>query len=448
MENTDIKNLVEEYSSDFNYNAPETAIILAAGHGKRIKSTTSKMLHKIWEVPTVERVYNACNAGLGDINSIVVVGIKADMVVKAVGKRSSTGFAYQEVQNGTGHAVQVALEGIAAENYDGIVYVFPGAMGLIDGETLAKFRDDFKASNADMMVLTGLFEGDPADNAYGRIIRVKETDASGNSSEDAGKVIEIKEHKDILSLGEDELYTAHYKGKEYQYSRQELIENNEFNSGVYAFKFKKLAELIYNIDSDNAQGEIYITDMIGIFNQNDLVVDAVSPEKQFVLMGFNDKAVLTEMNEIARGLIYEKIKKIVYIDDPMDFYIHEDVVRQIVNQDIPGKPLDIRFGKGVYVGSGVKINNGLQVGKNSTLTGNIEFGKNVTIGENVLLNGKVSIGNGTTIGRNCQIIDSEIGNNVTVINSVLEGKSVLNESSEIIVIRNYADAAEGMEFVK
>ena len=59
---TEIYSKAKEFSTKFN-SSTEVAIILAAGHGKRIKSQTSKMLHKIWEIPTVERVYNACRLG-------------------------------------------------------------------------------------------------------------------------------------------------------------------------------------------------------------------------------------------------------------------------------------------------------------------------------------------------------------------------------------------------
>ena len=111
-EKNEIAGMVDKFSSEFNTKINEAAIILAAGHGKRIKSQTSKMLHKIWEIPTVERVYNACRNGITDINMIVVVGIKAKDVINVIGKREATRFAYQETQNGTGHAVQVALERI------------------------------------------------------------------------------------------------------------------------------------------------------------------------------------------------------------------------------------------------------------------------------------------------------------------------------------------------
>ena len=96
----------KENSTKF-HSSNEVAIILAAGHGKRIKSQTSKMLHKIWEIPTVERVYNACKLGVQNINTVIVVGIKALDVMDVIGKRESNKFAFQEKQNGTGHAVQV-----------------------------------------------------------------------------------------------------------------------------------------------------------------------------------------------------------------------------------------------------------------------------------------------------------------------------------------------------
>ena len=99
---------VKENSIKFN-SKNEVAIVLAAGHGKRIKSQTSKMLHKIWEIPTVERVYNACKLGIENINSVIVVGIKAIDVMDVIGKRESNKFAFQEHQNGTGHAVQLSL---------------------------------------------------------------------------------------------------------------------------------------------------------------------------------------------------------------------------------------------------------------------------------------------------------------------------------------------------
>ncbi len=291
MENgKEIFKIVEELSAGIDKDAKEFAVILAAGHGKRLKSEKSKMLHTILGVPTVERVYNACKEGIENVFIIVVVGIKAKDVLAHLGKREKTKYVYQQEQLGTGHAVQVALQDLKNVPDDAIIYVLPGDMGLIDAETLRQFRAEFLKSNADMIVLTGLYEGKPEENYYGRIIRAK----------DSGNVIQIMEHKDILALPDDKPYTVTYKGKEYTYTKEELINNNEYNSGVFAFRYGKLAEMIGKLKADNVQSEIYLTDLIALFNEKGYMVAAASPEKSYVVMGFNTQEVLREMNEIAK----------------------------------------------------------------------------------------------------------------------------------------------------
>lgn len=380
-----IEKKIKELDSAFNYSSHEAAIILAAGHGKRIKSTKSKMLHSIWGIPTVERVHNACSNGIDDINSVIVVGIKAADVLEVIGKRKNTLFAFQQEQKGTGHAVQVALEKIDPEKFSGTVYVLPGDMGLLNDETMSYFRQKFLESKSDMMVLTGVYEGPVEENSYGRIIRVKEKDSAGKASEDFGKVIEIIEHKDILALKDDEVYSLEYNKRKYNYSKKELVENREFNSGVYAFNFKKLIELVYKIESNNAQNEIYITDLISSFNQKGFSVSAISPHTQDVVMGFNDKSVLKQMEQIHRDKVYEKLRNIIEIDDADDFFIHEEVVKQILEMDKMKSPLDIKIGKGVHIGRGVKLGYNNEFKKNAFIDGNIFFGENVMIAQNVHL---------------------------------------------------------------
>ena len=412
--------LVGNLSSEFNYNYKEVIIILAAGHGKRIKSQKSKMLHKIWGIPTVERVYNSCRNGINNINTIVVVGIKARDVMQVINKRPNTLFAYQETQNGTGHAVQVALEKIDNKLFDGTVYVLPGDMGLIDRETMSRFRQEFLRSKSDMMVLTGLFEGNPEENSYGRIIRVKEKDVQGEpAGEDKGKVIEILEHKDILTLSADKPYKVIFNGRTYSYTKEELIKNNEFNSGVYAFNYKKLFEKASLISSDNAQNEIYITDLISIFNKNGYSVTAVSPLEQYVVMGFNNKSVLKEMENVARKKVYDNLKDIIEIDDPDDFFIHEDVVKEIIEKDEKNIPLDIKIGKGVYIGKGVRLNYNLELKKNVYVSGNVHFGKNIVVWDNALL---------STFPE--QVF--EIGNYVEILSGdIIKGNIVIGDKSRI-----------------
>ena len=377
---------IRKLSSGFNPKSNELAIILAAGHGKRIKSQRSKMLHNIWGIPTVERVHNACASAVKGINSVIVIGIKALDVLDVLGKRINTSYAYQEEQNGTGHAVQVALDNVKSFPKDGIVYVLPGDMGLIDAETLQYFRQSFIDSEADMIVLTGIFKGDPKDNSYGRIVRVTSKNPNDLfAQEDFGKVIEIMENKDILALPAGKLYQANYKGRKYMFTKNELINNNEYNSGVFAFRYGKLKALIGELKSNNVQNEIYLTDLISLFNQKDYSIAAVSPEKEYVVMGFNNKSVLKEMEAIARKNVYEKLKDIIEIEDPDDFFIHENVVEEILKLEKKHLVLDINIARGVHIGKEVKLNLNLTLGKNVFIEGNVVFGKNVSVSQNVHL---------------------------------------------------------------
>lgn len=451
---TNIDDLIKQYSSNFEIDKKETAVILAAGHGKRIKSQKSKMLHNIWGEPTVARVFDACRKGLTDSNIIVVVGIKADDVIQTVGKRKNGSYVYQAEQNGTGHAVQVALEPVEDKNYEGVVFVFPGDMGLIDKAAVVHFKDEFYKSNSDMMVLTGLFDGDYKENYYGRIVRVKDIDADGNKSADAGQVIKIMEHKDILSLSEDKEYLVEFKGKKYSYTREELLKNNEFNSGVFAFKYDHLSRLIKKIESDNVQKEIYLTDLIYLFNAEGLSVGAVSPVQQHVIMGFNNKSVLKEMEKIARTHVYEKLKDVIEIEDEDDFFIADEVVDQILELDKKGKPIDIHVARGAYIHKDVKVNYGLTVGRESIVNANIEFGENVTIGEGVeiscypgqkiILNDNVEILKGDIIKGNINIgKNSRIESSVNITGSdehpVSIGENVVIKGTTYIYGSKIAD---------
>jgi bifunctional UDP-N-acetylglucosamine pyrophosphorylase / glucosamine-1-phosphate N-acetyltransferase len=434
MSDSELEEIIQKQkslSSELDYKINEVAIILAAGHGKRIKSQKSKMLHSIWEVPTVERVFNACQKAIPNMNTVIVVGIKAADVMSVIGKRENTSFAFQAEQKGTGHAVQIGLEKIDSNSFKGIVYVFPGDMGLIDKDTVLMLKDKFVNSQANMMVLTGIYEGEVQENSYGRIIRVKDFDATGASSgADAGKVVEIMEHKDILSLKEDVPYEIIFNNRKYSYSKKELIENREFNSSVYAFDYQKLIELIDKLSSNNAQNEIYITDLIALFNQSGYTVGAVSPHEQSVVMGFNNKSVLREMEALARHKVYEKLKDIIEITDPEDFFIHESVVEQILDMDKNGIPLDIVIEKGAYIGADVKLNYNLTIKKNVFIDGNIIFGKNVTLSESVHLT--CFPGQKAIIGDNVEILWGDIikGNLEIGENSLIESSVNMTGSDE------------------
>ena len=410
--------LLRDLSSPYDPNAKTLAIILAAGHGKRIKSERSKMLHEIWGVSTVERVHRAVSKGLPGCISSVVVGVKAADVAAAIGKRKSTRYVWQEEQNGTGHAVQVALQARIPKTTEHC-YVLPGDMGLLNAAEMRSFHKAFLHSGCDMMVLTGIYEGDPSENYYGRIVRAKRTNDAGTASQHVGKVIEIKEHRDILALKED--YTVSYNGESFTFTRDELLAIGEFNSGVYGFKIKPLLKHVKCIGSDNVQKEIYLTDLIAMFNANRLAVGARPASDATVVLGFNNKSALKEMDTIARQRTYESLKDIVTFDDPDHFFLADPVVDQILRLDKKGQPLDIIVGEGVYVGPRVKIGVGLKLARNATVKGTVKFGKNVSVGEGSVLNNYP--GQQLVLGDNVEImVGDQLNGNIRVgRNTRIEG---------------------------
>lgn len=441
-QNLEIMTALRELSAPVARSSSRVAMILAAGHGKRIKSEKSKMLHLIWGVPTVTRVANAARDGLETGNQILVVGIKALDVARALGPAPARAFVFQQDQRGTGDAVHVGLTSLINDQFDGAVYVFPGDMGLLTSRAIRDFRMDFERNACDMMVLTAEYQGRPEENYYGRILRVPAGDSTGKSSgSDYDKVIAIMEHRDILALAPEQPHRIQYNNRVYEFTREQLLNIQEFNTGVYAFKFAPLVRYIQLLQTNNAQGELYITDLIAIFNQNYLAVRASRANDYSTVMGFNNKSVLKEMEKIAREKAYERLKDIISIEDKDDFFIADEVIEQIIGMDIARAPLDIEIGKGVHLGPQVSLNKGVVIKGRATLEGNIELGENVVIHENVHLSTyphqRLVIGNNTqilqgdiikgnlTIGENCQIesgvnmtgsdeFPTRIGNNVLI----------------------------------
>ena len=382
--NKDTSSALEALSDELNLNDHAIAMILAAGHGKRIKSETPKMIHKIWGVPTVLRVANAARDGLSTKNQIIIVGIKAEEVAEACGKTSHRVYAYQAEQRGTGHAVRIGLDPIKEKNYQGTIYIFPGDVGLLNRDVVSSFHKAFVANPCDMMVLTSIFKGPADENYYGRIIRVPATDVEGQlSGEDEGKVIENIEHKDILSKKDGEPYITQYNGRRYAFTRQQLLETREFNTGLFAFRSQTLMHHIYHLREDNVQGELYVTDLIAIFNQNGLSVRAFATTDENAVLGFNVKSVLKQMEDIARHDAYEKLKDIITILDKEDFYIAEEVIEQIIRKDAEHGPLDIVIGPGVHVGPNVHLDRGVDIGSRAYLDGNVILGEGVKIQQDV-----------------------------------------------------------------
>lgn len=237
----------------------KTAIILAAGKGKRMKSELPKVLHKIHNRPMVEYVIdNARSAGFD--KQILVIGHKYQQVMETL-KGKDVEFAVQQEQLGTGHAVSCTRDKF--DSFDGEVLVLAGDMPLISPETIKKLSDYHQKIDAAATVLSVNL---PDPTGYGRIVR----DENGN-------FLKIVEHRDATP---------------------QQLEIKEVNTGIICFNCRKLFSVLEKIDCDNDQEEYYLTDSIGIFVRENEKVAAIPADDYREGMGINSVEQLKEVETL------------------------------------------------------------------------------------------------------------------------------------------------------
>jgi bifunctional UDP-N-acetylglucosamine pyrophosphorylase/glucosamine-1-phosphate N-acetyltransferase len=333
---------------------PLSTLILAAGEGTRMRSSTPKVLHAIAGRPLVEHAVRAA-AGLDPAHLVVVVGHgrdavrdHLDTVGKALGRPVST--TVQEEQNGTGHAVSCALS-VLPPDLTGTVLVSYGDVPLLDTETLtALLAGHTEAGNA-VTVLTASVE-DPT--GYGRIVRDAE-----------GSVAAIVEQKDA-DAGQ--------------------LAIREINSGVYAFDAAVLLDGLSRLSTNNAQGELYLTDVLGIARGDGKRVGALVVEDPWLTEGVNDRVQLSVLGaELNRRIVRGWQRAGVTVVDPGTTWIDAGVTLS----------RDVRLEPGVQLHGETTIGEGSVIGPDSTLT-DVRVGAGASVirthGSDALLGDGVNVG--------------------------------------------------------
>ena len=237
------------------------AVILAAGKGVRMKSDRAKVLHEVAGRPMVAWVCSAASAA-GCSPVVAVVGYQRDEVEAAL--PSGVRVAFQEEQLGTGHAVMCATGAIG--DMDGYVAVLCGDVPLIKSSTIRKLARSACEAGASCTVLTVEVEGE---HRYGRIVR-----------DGSGEVARIVEHDDATD---------------------EERRIKEINTGTYCFKAGDLFESLDNLGNDNAQGEYYLTDVIGMLIEKGRKVVAEAAEDAAEVMGVDSPEALASARAAAGG---------------------------------------------------------------------------------------------------------------------------------------------------
>lgn len=379
----------------------DISIILAAGEGTRMKSKLPKVVHKICGKPILEYVIDA-SKGANVQKNVVIIGHGGDIVRDCI-KVKDIYFENQpigkDVPYGTGFAVMQAINHI---DDDSKVIVLSGDTPLITEDTIDKLFDFHNNGRCACTILTAIFDNP---TGYGRIVR-----------DDAGRVSKIVEQKDASN---DE------------------AQINEINAGIYCFSGKMLKYGLNNINSNNAQGEYYLTDVVEILVNEGYNVGAYIIEDAIEIHGINNRVQLSFCEKVMRRRINEEyMMNGVTLIDPDSTYIEKGVKigkdtiiypntfiegNTIIGCDCiirsNSRIVDSRIDDGVIIESSLVENSivesGTRIGPNAHLRPNSHIGKNVKIG-NFVETKNSTIGDNSKAGHLAYIGDAIIGNNVNI----------------------------------
>jgi bifunctional UDP-N-acetylglucosamine pyrophosphorylase/glucosamine-1-phosphate N-acetyltransferase len=318
-------------------------VVLAAGQGKRMKSDLPKVLQPLAGKPLLQHVVD-CARSLGADGIHVVYGHGGERV-RAAFESQALHWALQAEQLGTGHAVMQAMPAVPDEH---LVLVLYGDVPLVRAETLrtlvARAAD---APGGKGLALLSVMLDDPT--GYGRVLR-----------DNAGNVYRIVEQKDA--------------------SRKELAVR-ESNSGILAAPAAALKKWLQGLKNDNAQGEYYLTDVVGLAVRDGYRVDAVVAPTVAEVLGVNDKVQLAELEAEHRKLRARELM------------LAGATVLDPARLDVRG---DVTVGRDV------------QLDVNVVLEGRVTLGDRVRVGPGCVLR-DVTVGADTVIFPHCVLVDAVIG---------------------------------------
>ncbi|KAM9864068.1 bifunctional UDP-N-acetylglucosamine diphosphorylase/glucosamine-1-phosphate N-acetyltransferase GlmU [Leucobacter sp. BZR 635] len=298
-------------------------VILAAGQGTRMKSTLPKVLHRIGGRSLIEHVLDTA-AALSPERIVAVVRHEREQVSAAILNHApDTIIVDQDEVPGTGRAVELALAALPAD-FDGSVVVLSGDAPLVDGPAVSQLLDGHFAQQRDMTLLSALLENP---TGLGRILR-----------DETGGMTGIVEEKDATDA-------------------QRLI--TEINGGIYVFAFRALARALADIDTNNAQGEKYLTDAASRILASGGGVEAVATSDPWVVAGVNDRAQLADAGrELNARIVREHQRNGVTIVDPATTWIDADVSIEA----------DVEILPGTFLHGATSIATGSTIGPDTTLT--------------------------------------------------------------------------------
>ncbi|AWB86987.1 bifunctional UDP-N-acetylglucosamine diphosphorylase/glucosamine-1-phosphate N-acetyltransferase GlmU [Mycetocola zhujimingii] len=308
-------------------------VILAAGQGTRMKSATPKLLHPLAGVPMVSHVLATARA-LDAAHVVAVVRHERDRLVEVItAELPESIIVDQDEVPGTGRAVEQAVAALP-DAFDGDVLVINGDVPLLDADTLTSLVSRHRADGAAATLLSAVL----ADaTGYGRIIRTTD-----------GAVDYIVEQKDATEA-------------------ERAV--SEINAGVYVFSLSLLRTELAKLTTNNAQGEKYLTDVVGLLRADGLDVSAIPVAEPWLVEGVNDRAQLSAQAARLNAMIIRGWQLSgVTIQDPSSTWIDVQVT---LAPDVTVKP-------GTQLLRATDVATGAIIGPDTTLV-DCEVGANAEV---------------------------------------------------------------------
>lgn len=314
------------------------AIILAAGHGKRMKSETAKVLHEVCGRPMIRYVVEAAR-GAGAKTIVVVVGFGADQVRASLSGEPDVLFATQTKQLGTGDAVKACHA--VLEGYRGPALILVGDEPLIRPQPLADLLARQREDQAACLLGTAVV---PDPTGFGRILR-----------DSAGRFLRIVEERDC---------------------NPEEKRIKEINPSCYVFDLPGLWDALDKLDTRNAQGEYYLTDAPDWLQSMERKVVALPVLEPDDILGINTRQHLAQANAIMQARIQDHwMTEGVSIVDPRNTYIDG---RAKIGQDTVIYPFSVISGT-VAIGSKCRIGPFAHLREGTVLEDGVEVGAFVEV---------------------------------------------------------------------
>ncbi|MGQ0479714.1 MAG: bifunctional UDP-N-acetylglucosamine diphosphorylase/glucosamine-1-phosphate N-acetyltransferase GlmU [Pseudonocardia sp.] len=395
---------------------PAAVVVLAAGEGRRMRSATPKVLHEIAGRALLGHALHAA-AALAPEHLVVVAGHGLDRVRDYVaglaGELSREPMlAVQPEQRGTGHAVACALDSVPTTVVGPVVVTY-GDVPLLDAGTLRGLLGQHAADGNAVTVLTAEL-AEPT--GYGRIIRAGWPDAA----DPAGSVCAIVEQAD---------------------ADPEQLAVREVNSGVYVFEIDVLrdglARLAVPGSTTNAQGEQYLTDLVGMAYRDDRRVGALRCPDPWLVLGVNDRLQLAEVRaELNRRLLASWMRAGVTVVDPATTWV--DIGVRLAP--------DVMLHPHTQLHGATSVDEGAEVGPDSTLTDcavgpaatvvrthavRAVVGAGASVGPFAYLRPGTRLGEGGKIGTFVEVKNSDIGAGTKVPHLSYVGDATIGEQANI-----------------